>query len=90
MAREARTRLQGEGLEEGEIVLGGDDRHVPHVGSERGKLGLHVDAGAVPPQERLVGKCVPQVVDMGKLARCGLEVSAAEELPQPWQSPSPV
>ena len=35
-------------LKEGQIVLGGNDRHVAQIGRQCGQLGLHVHPGPIP------------------------------------------
>ena len=55
---ESRTGHDRERFDELEVVGGRDDRDVPHVGGEEGQLRLHVETGAVPPEEHVHGECV--------------------------------
>jgi len=50
-------------LEEGQVILCGDDRRMPQVGGQGGQASLHIDACAVPAQKRLRREGEPQVVD---------------------------
>ena len=78
----------GQGLHEREVVLGRDDRDMPHVCCEGRELGLHIDPGPVPAQQGIVGKAMPHVVNSWKLSRAGTDPGALEQAAKPLADPS--
>jgi len=61
MLREACTGSVGYRFDKVQVVLRRDNGHVPHIGGQEGQLGLHVNAGAIPAQQRVDGKTVPLI-----------------------------
>jgi hypothetical protein len=45
--------MSGELLDERQVALRRDDRDMPHVGGQRRKSGLDIDAISVPSQQRI-------------------------------------
>ena len=79
MVGESRTGGGREGFDELEVVGGRDDRDVPHVGGQEGQLRLHVESGAVPPEERVHGESVAEVMRAWEMTRRGPDAGAPEE-----------
>ena len=79
MVGESRTGRGREGFEELEIVRGRDDRDVPHVGGQEGQLRLHVQSGAVPPEERVHGESVPEIMRAWEVTGCRPDAGLPEQ-----------
>jgi hypothetical protein len=63
---------------------------VTHVGRQPGQLGLDIEALAVPAQQGLDGKSVPQVMNPRRPAVRRADFRSADEQPKPWLSSLPV
>lgn len=83
MTGEALAGGLGDWLEEGKVVRRGRDGDVAHGDREDRELGLDVDPGAVPAQERMDGMGMAQVMDARDTSLRRVDVGAAEEAMQP-------
>ena len=81
MVRESRAGRGREGFDELQVVRGRDDRDVPHVGGQEGQLRLHVQSGAVPPEECVDGESVTEIMRAWEMPRRGPDAGPPEECP---------
>ena len=75
------VRCLGDGLKEGEVVLGGDNGNMAHVGAEGRQAHLDVDTGSIPAKEGMNREREPEVMDSWEAAVGGPDPRPAEELP---------
>ena len=70
-----------EGVQDREVVLGGEDRDVAHVGGQRRQPRLHIGASAVPAQQGMECEGEAQVVDSWQTAVGGANAGDPEQVP---------
>src|SRR5260370_10315757 len=63
IAGEALAGEGSEGLDKVQIVVGGADVDMAHVGRKQGQFRLHVNAGAVPTKQGVNREAVPKVMN---------------------------
>jgi hypothetical protein len=65
-----------------QIVVGGNDRYVSHVGREERELGLDIDTGPVPSEQGINGEAVSKIMYPRQAAFGGEDPSPSEKIVQ--------
>ena len=71
---------RGEPFNKVQVVVGGNDRYVPHVGREKRELGLDIDTGPVPPEQGIDGKAVAEIMDPRQAVFMGEDSGPSEKI----------